>query len=118
MTSAWRKLGAFAVLALLALQMGLPAAHASAHASFSAAAGSPVQELQPAAAQHDASDPAACPICQSLHARVAVLTPAPTTACASVPAAVAVAPPLPIPASVVHSAHAPRAPPSEALSLA
>ena len=100
--------------------MALPVAHASAHASFSAvAAHDATHSLQPAGAtQPDTSDPAACPICQSLHARAAALHAVPGEAAPCVSTGVAFAPPLPIPAHVARSAHAPRAPPLEALPLA
>jgi hypothetical protein len=120
MVSTRQRVGAFAVVALLALQMALPVAHASAHASFSAlAAHDATHSLQPAgASQPGVSDPATCPICQSLHARAAALPPAPSEATPWVATGVAFAPPLPIPAHYARSAHAPRAPPSAALSLA
>jgi hypothetical protein len=118
MVSTRQRVGAFALLALLALQMALPVAHASAHAGFSARAAGATQTLQPAAARQDASDPAACPVCQSLHARAAALPPAPLAAALSVSAGVAVAPPLEIPAHVARTAYSPRAPPLEAHPLA
>jgi hypothetical protein len=115
-----QQLGALALLWVLALQMALPVAHASAHASFSAlAAHDATHSLQPAgASQPGVSDPAACPICQSLQARVAALPPARSALAPCVAASVPFASPLPIPAHVARSAYAPRAPPSEALSLA
>lgn len=120
--SGTHRLGAFALLWALALQMALPVAHASAHAAFAASAGAPVaapHELQPAGAtQPGAGDPATCPVCQSLHAKPTALAAAPGAhmPCAAETAVVATA--QLVRAAATHRAHAPRAPPLEALSLA
>lgn len=117
-----RQLGVIALLWALALQLSLPIAHASAHAAFDGSTGAHCgtqQELGPAGAtQPDPSDGAACPVCQSLHAKPAMLSQAlgAHALCASETALFATA--QRIHAGATHRAHAPRAPPLEALSLA
>jgi hypothetical protein len=115
---------ALATLLALALQLELPVAHASAHfgsadSDLVLAQGAPGQQLQPASATHGrAHDAAACPICQSLHAKPAVTPPAAPERALPERAAL-----LPAPAQrphdcVARSGHPPRAPPLASLSLA
>jgi hypothetical protein len=111
-----------ALLWTLALQMSLPVAHATAHAVFDGSTGAHCgtqQDLRSAGVtQPDRGDEAACPVCQSLHAKPAVRsqTLGARALCASETALCATS--QRIHAGATHRAHAPRAPPLEALSLA
>ena len=116
-----RRLCVLSMLGALALQMGLPVAHASVHAAFASigaqAQGSQPPDLRPAAAHASAHDPRACRVCQSLHAKPALPLAQPARALPERgPALVATA--QCAESRTAQSDHPPRAPPLEALSLA
>jgi hypothetical protein len=116
-----RLLGALLLLWALALQSALPVVHASAHAVSAATSDAHTvpSELYAAAATHASpGDPASCPVCQSLHGKPAVMPPAPSAHAFSATQVAFTATAQRIHAAATHRAHAPRAPPLEALSLA